>query len=233
MKRDDESETPGGGAVAAAADDVFGDKPMLISAETFNVLASADSILEQARVEALEKIAAAEQQAHAIRELAQADAEAIRRRARAEGISEAQRQLSSKITDEQTHRARSIADLDERIGMIVTRTLSKVIGESERDEQFFTQAIRRVLSAVRGEKLLTIRVKPAQLGAAEKAVDAAVALVDAEHFIEVVPDASLRTGACLVESPHGVVDAGLDTQLETIRRALTTIWTHPDDRSKI
>ena len=39
-------------------------------------------------------------------------------------------------------------------------------------------------------------------------------------FLDVVPDARLERGACLLESELGVVDASLETQLKALEGAL-------------
>ena len=68
---------------------------------------------------------------------------------------------------------------------------------------------------------VTIRVAPAD----EKAVRAELASMLASvpggtSFLDVVPDARLERGACLLESELGVVDASLETQLKALENAL-------------
>ena len=48
----------------------------------------------------------------------------------------------------------------------------------------------------------------------------AITLMTACDFLDVVPDASLERGACLLESELGVVDASLETQLKALENAL-------------
>ena len=48
----------------------------------------------------------------------------------------------------------------------------------------------------------------------------AISLMTACDFLDVVPDARLERGACLLESELGVVDASLETQLKALENAL-------------
>jgi len=48
----------------------------------------------------------------------------------------------------------------------------------------------------------------------------AITLMTACDFLDVVPDARLERGACLLESELGVVDASLETQLKALENAL-------------
>ena len=48
----------------------------------------------------------------------------------------------------------------------------------------------------------------------------AITLMTACDFLDVVPDARLERGSCLLESELGVVDASLETQLKALENAL-------------
>lgn len=108
--------------------------------------------------------------------------------------------------------------------LLVTRTLEKVLSESNNDERFFAGVMSRVLRAAREEKYLTVRVHADQRDAADKAIRDLVEQTAAPNFIEVIGDPALGRGACIVESAHGVIDASLDTQMDAIREALLSAW---------
>ena len=120
--------------------------------------------------------------------------------------------------------ARRLTTLDERIGVLVMRTLSTILTDREHDERFFDGVMQRVLRAARDEKFLTVRVHPEQREAAQAAIDRLVSSSGAAPFIEVSADAVLKRGACIVESEHGIIDASLETQLEAIGAALSATW---------
>ena len=123
-----------------------------------------------------------------------------------------------------------MTSLDERIGVLVMRTLSTILTEREHDERFFDGVMQRVLRAARDEKFLTVRVCPEQYDAARSVIERLVKQAGAAPFIEVVREGDLKRGACIVESAHGVIDASLETQLEAISAALSDAWRSGGDR---
>ncbi len=132
------------------------------------------------------------------------------------------------LATQSSTRARSVVSMEERIGVLVTRTLGKVLNESEVDKQFFAGVMHRVLSAAHEEKFLSVRVCPEQLNVAQKSIDSIIRQVGATQFVEVKGDPKLQRGSCLVESEYGVIDASLETQLDAIRQALTKVWSQPN-----
>jgi len=202
----------------------------IIKADEFESLLKADELLEQAREQAAKILADATTEANHVKSRAVTEANQQRKRGHAEGWASAQREFAAKMTSSQTAQAKDASQLDERIAILVTNTLSKVLTEQECNEKFFSSVVRRVIRAAREEKFLTLRVHPSQHSAAQKSVAQVVEQTQATNFIEVIPDRTLKTGSCIVESATGVIDASLDTQLETIRSALTSVWTHPDER---
>lgn len=102
---------------------------------------------------------------------------------------------------------------------VVTAAVRKVIGEIDENERI-VRIVRSALVTVRNQQRVTIRVAPAD----EKAVSTAVASMLASvpgstSFLDIVPDARLERGACLLESELGVVDASLETQLKALENA--------------
>lgn len=202
----------------------FLERNRVLRPEAFELVAQASRLLEQARREAGDLMALAHAEARKI----QAQAQELRRveaeRGYQEGWQAGRREQAEALATAGATQARTMPSLDERIGLLVTRTLNKVLEGRDVDERFFAAVVQRVLRAAREEKFLRMRVAPDQLEAAAAAVERVVAETGAPNLIEVVSDGGLRHGACLVESPHGVIDASLDTQLESIRRALTAVW---------
>ena len=202
---------------------------VLIKADEATLLREAHALVEAARAEAEQLRQQARQDADAI--TAQADArvaEAAERGYR-EGVERGLAEQARQHALRESQSARRMTTLDERIGALVMRTLSTILTDREHDERFFGGVMQRVLRAARDEKFLTVRVCAEQYEAARTAIERLVSQTGAAPFIEVVRDADLKRGACIVESAHGVIDASLDTQLEAISAALTTAW-RPDER---
>lgn len=173
----------------------------------------AEQIINDAHGQAADIVAQARRQADEQIKVAATNAERAAREAAAKTVAQAE-----------SSRARSLTSMDERIGVLVTRTLGKVLNEREIDEKFFSSVLEKVLRAAREEKFLTLRVCPDQFEAAQRSVDKLLEQAGATAFVEVSADSALARGACLIESEHGVIDASLDMQLDAIRRALTAVW---------
>lgn len=86
--------------------------------------------------------------------------------------------------------------------------LVRVLGQKSADRQLMRELCEEALK-LRGLGAATLRLSPAD--------HADVALEDTH--LSVVADSSLSPGQCVLESPRGASDTGLDVRLEAIRRA--------------
>ena len=103
---------------------------------------------------------------------------------------------------------------------LVNVAVRKVIGEIDENERI-VRIVRNALVTVRNQQHVTIRVAPADEKAVREGLASMLASVPGgASFLDVVPDARLERGACLLESELGVVDASLETQLKALENAL-------------
>ncbi len=79
-------------------------------------------------------------------------------------------------------------------------------------------------SAVRSDRY-RVRINPADLAAVNEQKPLFIASVSGLKNLHVEADASISAGGCRVDSELGEVDATLETQLESIRQALTAALT--------
>jgi flagellar assembly protein FliH len=141
-------------------------------------------------------------QALAQLEEARAEADAARQRWR-EGLQEAMAQFEQATARQNIAVAKLAADLAE----IAVR---KIVGRLHAEHRAVEAACVETLRALHIDAT-QVRINP----------------VDREGFVETIPgielmaDASLEPGACLLRSPLGDIDAGLATQLAQLRQALT------------
>ena len=107
----------------------------------------------------------------------------------------------------QAHREQCEALAVEAAYVALSRILSVRAGE----DALVADLCREAIAGLRAQRI-TVRLSPddaAQLGPWK---------IDSRQ-VEVVPDAQLVNGQCVVESERGVIDTGLDVRLEAIRRA--------------
>ncbi len=212
------------GAVDLASDPLRLAPSRVVRAEDLGTVMEARELLSRARSRAEEILRQAREDAERIRAAAADAAAAEIERGYASGLARAQQEFAAKVAVRGGEDARRFASQEERMCLLVTRTLEKVLSESNNDERFFAGVMSRVLRAAREEKYLTVRVSADQREAADKAIRGLVEQTAAPNFIEVLGDPAVGRGACIVESAHGVIDASLDTQMDAIRNALLSAW---------
>jgi type III secretion protein L len=107
----------------------------------------------------------------------------------------------------------------ERLGNIVTTAVERIIGEEDR-QALYARALRTISKLVGDVPMLTLRVPIEGKEAAVQALNTLTEQISLDVPVEVVGDAQLSEGACMFESDRGVIDAGLQTQLAAIKRAV-------------
>ena len=137
-----------------------------------------------------------------------------------DGQEEGRLEHAEKVLETVLSSVEYIEGIEATLVNVVTAAVRKVIGEIDENERI-VRIVRNALVTVRNQQRVTIRVAPAD----EKAVSTALASMLASvpgsaSFLDVVPDARLERGACLLESELGVVDASLETQLKALEGAL-------------
>jgi len=95
-----------------------------------------------------------------------------------------------------------------------------VKGEVERDSEVVRRVVAEALSLAAGSPTVRLRLHPADAERLGSPLPAALAPMERIARIEVVPDATIRRGGCVVETEHGVVDAQIETQLRRIEKEL-------------
>ena len=173
----------------------------------------------EASAQAQQLLDAARQQADEM--LAQAQAE--RDRAYEEGFESGRlgalaRWAQQALTGAQASQ-RSLERQRERLGGIVSLAVERMVDGEDR-QALYRRALRTVSKLVKDVPMLTLRVHSDDLDAAQKALSSVVEQHGVDVPIEVVGDEVVAEGCCRFESDQGVIDAGLLTQLNAIKRAV-------------
>lgn len=181
----------------------------LLKAEEYSRLLEARDILEEARRRAVEMDAAAA-----------AACEQRKQQGYEDGLLEGRAQQAEKMLETTLLTLEYIESLEKKMVDIVVQAVRKIVGELPDDERV-VRVVRTALEAVRGQQRVTVRVCPADEPAVSKALAAMTAtLPHGPGFLDVRADSRMQSGDCILESELGVVDAGLETQLKAISRAL-------------
>ncbi len=111
------------------------------------------------------------------------------------------------------------AQVEQKVAGIVSAAVRKILGEFD-DEELTFRVVRNALQVVRNQKQITLRVCPAQVESVNSRLSEILAQYTEIGYLEVVSDHRLRPGGCLVETEMGVVDAGVEVQLQALEKAL-------------
>ena len=179
----------------------------------------ASDILNQARIEAT----AIQNQAAELREKAYAVG-------LARGRLEARDEWTARAVDEAMEARTALERQKERLRDIVAGAVERVVGQTDR-KALFAHALQSLSHLIDEVPMLTLRVHEADHDVAKSAVaDLLATLKNAPPRVEIVCDAKMLQGSCLFESDRGLIDAGLETQLASLRRALAKV-ARPRSRS--
>ncbi|MCV9940712.1 type III secretion system stator protein SctL [Boseaceae bacterium BT-24-1] len=163
---------------------------------------------------------AAQQTARAIEVAARKEAERVLAQAAAAG-----RERGEAEAAERTGRA--IADVDAYFAGL-SGSLADIAFEIVRDviDQFdrrdiVAMAALKALSAFRRSRTLNVRVHPEHVEAVNETLQEAIRTGGLELTLEVSGDPGLARDGCLLTSDITTVDAGIDSQIEALRRGLS------------
>jgi len=159
----------------------------------------------EARAERIETEAAAAQTA---------GRERGRQAGRAEGFEAARAEVAQRLAALEEDARAERAALRDSVGALaleVVRRIAAALGPTAMVEALAERAVREVLP----DQPLTVRVAREAVGGVERR------LWPLDATVQVVADPTLSSTDCLVETPAGRVDAGLNVQLAALDRAFT------------
>lgn len=200
----------------------------LITSENLQIL-SERKVLKQSEYSALldagSLLSTAQTERQRILDEAQQGYERTLREGHAQGVEQGKREYAQQACGAALDAARTLDGLRETIAGIVVKAVRTIVGESD-PRVLYETALRRIDALVREEAFLVVRVAPA----CREAVAAALQHVWPERMASVTPavtppirivtDSRLSEEQCIVETPSGTLDVGLDAQIDALRAAI-------------
>jgi len=180
----------------------------VLKAEEYLAWVEANNIIESARQEG-EKIIAE----------ARAVFEAEKKRGYEAGLEQGKGVIAERMLQTVKKTIDYFASAEETLCTLVMSALRKIIGEMD-DRELILRVIRNGLALVRTQKQVVLKVSPADLDAVQREINTILADFPGIGFIDVIADSRLKKSDCILECDIGVIDAGLDTQLQAIKRSL-------------
>ncbi|WP_391571539.1 flagellar assembly protein FliH [Cohnella sp.] len=113
-------------------------------------------------------------------------------------------------------------------------TIAEKIVQSQLEQapEMSKALFEKALSRRKEQGVIVLCVSPSQFAYVQAAKDELALALDAQAELQVVPDASIKEGGCIVRSPFGSIDARVDTQLEAIREQLLRVAAHRSEEGE-
>jgi type III secretion protein L len=174
-----------------------------------------------ATVEARDILAAAQREAAELIEQTAFERERVLHTARDEGRDQGLAEWNEVLASAVAGRRRLLESQESEIVRLSVRVARKIIGEELRTHpETIVSIVREALESVRRERMLTIQVHPDLADEVRSRLDRLEKLVGGGRQIQVIAEASVEPGGCIIESELGVIDARLETQLRCLEEAL-------------
>ena len=173
----------------------------------------ARKIMEDAYTEAKEKAAVMEEEAW--------------QKGYSEGIETAQKQCDATIAEAEKIKANALVEHDEVLAgleaeliNLVIEISKKVIGsEIAQNKENMIYLIKQALDNCSNKSGITLKVASEDYDFLKKNRDRLEELIDCANELEIKQEMSLKQGACILETPFGNMDAGVQTKLKKIEEA--------------
>src|SRR5690606_38209027 len=149
---------------------------------------------------------------------AQAAFDAERERGYAEGREAALLDQAEKMIETVGRTVDYFANVESEMVELVMQSVRRVVDGFDSRETVMA-AVRNALAVVRNQKHMTFRLHPDEVDVVKARVNELLAAYPGVGYLDIMADARLVRGACILESEIGMVEASLDGQIEALRRA--------------
>ena len=114
------------------------------------------------------------------------------------------------------------AKVETRMVDLVMKAVRKIIDDFD-DSERVLMTVKNVLSVVRNQKQMTLRLHPQQVDGVKDRVNDLLAAYPGVGYIDILADTRLKLGACILESEIGLVEASMEGQLTALQSAFSKI----------
>jgi len=188
----------------------------------------ADLLIKEAQLEALRLLDTAEREAVENRLRVEEEA---RNKGYEEGINEAKRQYEDLLQEAEFIREHARVEYKEVLENIESDAVNvimcivrKVIGsEISVNKENILYLVREAFDKCANKENTVLKVSPEDYEYLEGNRERLLSMIEGIGDLEIKKDSSLKAGACIVETPFGSLDAGVQTKLEKIEEAFRSV----------
>lgn len=183
----------------------------VIPREMVQTFADAEAALAAARDEAA-RLARAGQVAY----------EAERRRGYDDGLALAREEQAERMIEVVGRTVDYFENVEQRVVALVTDAVRRITLDAP-DEARILAVTRSVLSVVRNQKQMTLRLNPSQIDAVQAHLNDLLIAYPGTGYIDLVADSRVAPDACMLESEMGFVEASLEGQLNAMKKVFERV----------
>jgi type III secretion protein L len=199
----------------------------LITSEKLQLLSERKVLKESEYASLLDAAAVTEssnEEARRILREAQAQAEEMRRRGYEAGRAEARAEYAQRLLAVAEDSQAELRGLRDVMAQLVVKAVAQFAAEAE-PARLFETALSRVDHLLRREPFVSIRVAPSEEAALRAVIDRLRESNAWSLGVVVQPDPQLARGSCVLQTPSGTLEIGIDAQIEALRRAVARAGT--------
>lgn len=108
---------------------------------------------------------------------------------------------------------------------------SKILDAEVKAESGYVEMVRQVIKEVKDQKKIAVYAHPEDYQVLLRQKEELINIVHFDADLAIYPDSELTRGACIIESPYGRLDAGIDSQLQEMRNKLFDLAREADSES--
>jgi type III secretion protein L len=184
---------------------------LVLKADDVAVMQSAQQLLSQAREQA-QQILASAQQAF----------EAERRRGFETGLEEARLEQTERMIDIASRTVDHFASIEQRTVSLVLESMRRIIDDFSDTERVLA-VVKSGLAVLRNQRQLTLRLAPDHAEAVREQAAMLLERFPGIGLLDIVADPRLKGDAAILESDIGVVEASIESQLQAIEKGFARI----------
>ncbi|MEO5672268.1 MAG: HrpE/YscL family type III secretion apparatus protein [Ramlibacter sp.] len=169
-----------------------------------------------------EAIAHANAQADEIVEQAKAAFDAECQRGFELGKEEARLEQAELMIENVSRTVDYFSKVEGRMVDLVMQAVRKIVEDFD-DQERVLITVRSVLSVVRNQKQMTLRLSPQQVDVVKGRINELLAAYPGVGYVDIVADNRLKADACILESEIGLVEASMEGQLTALRNAFQKV----------
>lgn len=139
-------------------------------------------------------------------------------------IKETAQKAASLMQTVEKDRVQSIVAAERKIVQLALEVAQHILQrEIQENPTVILPIVRAALTQVTNQEQVQVRVHPDDFAFVHAALPELEKLFQNGQAVQVLPDATVTRGGCILDTPYGMLDAQIDTQFDAVRKALEAV----------